>query len=261
MSAALLELEGVNARHSPRAEPVLHALSLRVEPGQTWVVLGPNGAGKSTLVRAVLGLVHVTGRVSVCGAPLDTLDARELARRVAWVPQSIDEQSAFTALDVALMGRAPHGSVWSMPDDATVTRTHALLEELDIAHLAHRPVNELSGGERRRVWLARALVQDPKVLLLDEPTAFLDIRHQLESMQVVKRRGEQGLGVLAVLHDVNLARTFATHALLLKDGRTLAQGEVREVLTVARLSELFGVPMVEAMTAGGGVFVPGVLSP
>ena len=114
------------------------------------------------------------------------------------------------------------------------------------SHVAHRPLAEVSGGERRRVWLARALVQTPKLLVLDEPTAFLDVRHQVETLRHVRALVDGGLGALAVLHDVNLAKHLATHVLLMKDGRTVAQGRAEEVLTAAALTQLYGVQMQEA---------------
>jgi iron complex transport system ATP-binding protein len=254
MAAPLLELEDVAAGYGDK--PVLAQLSLRIAPGEAWVVLGPNGAGKSTLVRAVMGLLPVRqGAVRVCGQPVASLGARALAQRAAWVPQSMDDGAGFTGLELALMGRAPHLSAWGLPGERDSARAREVMRELGVEHLAHQPLAEVSGGERRRVWLARALVQAPRLLVLDEPTAFLDVRHQVETLRAVQRRVSQGLGVLAVLHDVNLARHVATHALLLKGGRAVAQGPVREVLTGERLSSLYDITMNPA-AEGEHVFVP-----
>lgn len=240
--SALLELTGVVAGYGAR--PVLHELSLTVKPGEAWVVLGPNGAGKSTLVRVVMGLLRATrGRVQVGGLELPGPTPREVARRVAWVPQVMDDDSGFTGLELVLMGRAPHHAAWGVAGATDEAKALEVMRELGVEHLAHRPLSEVSGGERRRAWLARALVQAPQLLVLDEPTAFLDVRHQVETLRAVQRRLADGLGVLAVLHDVNLAAHVATHALLLADGRAVAQGPVREVLTAERLSALFGIPM------------------
>ena len=238
------------------ATPVLSGVSLRLEPGQAWVVLGPNGAGKSTLVRAVMGLLAPSsGTVQVCGLPLPGTPSRELAKVAAWVPQTMDDATGFTGLEVALMGRAPHLSSWGLPGPRDEERARAVMKELGVEHLAARPLAEVSGGERRRVWLARALVQAPRLLVLDEPTAFLDIRHQVETLRAVRRRLSGGLGVLAVLHDVNLAMHVATHALLLKAGKVVAKGKVAEVLTARALSELFEIEMHAAAEAEQ-VFVP-----
>ncbi len=250
----LLEIDALSAGYG--ATPVLSAISLRLEAGEAWVVLGPNGAGKSTLVRAVMGLIAPSsGTVKVCGLPLPGTPSRELSKVAAWVPQTMDDATGFTGLELALMGRAPHLSAWGLPAQRDEARAREVMKELGVEHLAARPLAEVSGGERRRVWLARALVQAPKLLVLDEPTAFLDIRHQVETLRAVRRRVADGLGVLAVLHDVNLAMHVATHALLLKDGKLVAKGPVSEVLTASALSALFEIEM-HAATEPEQVFVP-----
>lgn len=254
MAPLLLELDQVSAGYGPRS--VVEGVSLSVRPGEAWVVLGPNGAGKSTLVRVVMGLLPPSsGVVRVCGLSSAQATSRELAKVAAWVPQTMDDATGFTGLELALMGRAPHLSAWGLPGAGDEARALEVMKELGVEHLARRPLAEVSGGERRRVWLARALVQTPQLLVLDEPTAFLDIRHQVETLRAVQRRLQHGLGVLAVLHDVNLALHLATHALLLKDGRAVAQGPVREVLTRERLSSLFDIAMHPASEAEQ-VFVP-----
>jgi iron complex transport system ATP-binding protein len=251
--AALLELEQVDAGYG--ATPVLRQVSLCIEPGQAWVVLGPNGAGKSTLVRVVMGLLAPrSGRAKVTGHALPVAP-QVLARSVAWVPQVTDDDSGFTGLELALMGCAPRLSTWGLPSASDAALARATLTELDVGHLVDRPLSEVSGGERRRAWLARALVQQPSLLVLDEPTAFLDVRHQVETLRAVRTRVAGGLGVLAVLHDVNLAAHIATHALLLKHGAVLAAGPVEAVLTSASLSALYDIGMVAAQ-AGDNVFTP-----
>jgi iron complex transport system ATP-binding protein len=259
MTGTLLELQNAHARYEgARAPQVLQGLSLRIQPGEAWVVLGPNGAGKSTLVRVAMGLLEVaSGTVNVAGLEPRVVGPRTVAQHVAWVPQVIDDETAFTGLELVLMGRAPHLGAWGVPSVADEQKALAVMKELEIDHLAGRPLREVSGGERRRAWLARALVQEPKLLVLDEPTAFLDIKHQLASLAAVRRRVTQGLGVLAVLHDVNLARLLATHVLLLKAGLAVASGPASEVLTAERLSALYDVAMVES----GSVFVPRAEAP
>ncbi len=240
--AAPLQMVGLSAGYG---EPeVVAQLSLHIQAGEAWVVLGPNGAGKSTLVRAVMGLLQPSkGSVHVCGLPLATTSARDLARVVSWVPQTLDEHTAFTGLELALMGRAPHLSGWGAASAREIQLALDTMKELGVEHLASRPLSQVSGGERRRVWLARALVQNPRLLVLDEPTAFLDIRHQVETLRAVKRRVADGLGVLAVLHDVNLAVHLATHVVLLKEGKSIAQGPVAEVLSAEKLSVLYDIEM------------------
>ncbi|MGV3621843.1 MAG: ABC transporter ATP-binding protein [Archangium sp.] len=236
--APVLEFDNVSAGYG--ATRVLEGVSLSIAPGEAWVVLGPNGAGKSTLARVAMGMLAPSrGHAWVCG--VENAPPRELAKRVAWVPQVVDEATGFTGLEVTLMGRSPHVSSWSMPGTADEARARDVLKQLDVAHVAERPLSQVSGGERRRVWLARALLQAPKLLVLDEPTAFLDVKHQVETLRIVRARVAEGLAVLAVLHDVNLARHLATHVVLLDGGTVWASGPVNDVLTEERLSALYGI--------------------
>ncbi|GMU58252.1 MAG: ABC transporter ATPase [Myxococcaceae bacterium] len=238
------------------ARDVLRAVDLQVLRGEAWAVLGPNGAGKSTLARVVMGLLPArSGTVEVAGLSLPGAAPAQVARQVAWVPQGMSDDAGFTALELVLMGRAPHLGAWGLPGEKDVERARACLDELGVGALADRPLSEVSGGERRRVWVARALVQAPSLLVLDEPTAFLDVRHQVEVLKAVRRRVDDGLGVVAVLHDANLAAHFATHALLLRDGDVLARGPVQEVLTAEGLTALYGIEMHPA-SAEERVHVP-----
>lgn len=235
--------------------PVLHGVSLSVDPGQAWVILGPNGSGKSTLARIVMGLLEPrAGGVTLGGSRLP-LPPDQVARLAAWVPQHTDDDTGFTGLEVALMGCMARLGPWGLPSAGDTDLALEALRELDVAHLANRPLSEVSGGERRRVWLARALVQQPKLLVLDEPTAFLDVRHQVETLRALRRRVDQGLAVVAVLHDVNLVPYLASHVVLLKQGRVLAAGPVDEVLEVGHLSRLYDLPMQVAREADRA-FVP-----
>jgi iron complex transport system ATP-binding protein len=254
----VLSVRNLSAGYGGRR--VLEGVDLEVRPGELWAVLGPNGAGKSTLVRAALGLLPAMGgSVSAFGRDVRSVPRMELARRVAWVPQGSDALPDFTALELVLMGRGPHLSRWGLASRADVAKAAAALEELGIGALAGRALGALSGGERRLVMLARALTQEPELLLLDEPTAFLDVRHQVETLALVKKRVERGMGVVAVLHDVNLAAAFAGKALLLAGGRALASGPAREVLVPERLSALYRVPIASATAAAGQqLFGPGV---
>jgi iron complex transport system ATP-binding protein len=251
---SLLTFETVSAGYGPT--DILKAVSFSVAPGEAWVVLGPNGAGKSTLIRAGMGMLkHRAGRIQVCGLTLPTPGPVELARRVAWVPQNTDQTPSFSVLELTLMGRAPHLPSWGFPGRRETQLAKEALAEVGVAHLTERPLHELSGGERRRVWLARAFVQTPRLLFLDEPTAFLDVRHQVETLLAVKKRVRDGLGVVAVLHDVNLTAHIATHVLLLKCGSVVAQGPVSEILTPQNLTTLFDIPM-HAAAEQEHVYVP-----
>jgi len=253
---ALLSTRSLSAGHG--GVPVVSGLNCEVEAGTLWVVLGPNGAGKSTLLRTVLGwLPPVAGEVRLFGRPAAGWERRALARRVAWVPQTFEGDAGFTGLELVLMGRAPHLGAWGLPSDRDVLVARAALEELEIGHLAGRRTRELSGGERRLLLLARALAQGPELLLLDEPTAFLDLRHQVQVLQRVRARVDAGLAAVAVLHDANLAASVADQVLMLRDGGVLGQGRAREWLSADRLASLYGLPMVEAVAPDGArAFAP-----
>ncbi len=225
---------------------ILDSISFEVLPGQCWAILGPNGAGKSTLIRAAAQLLNPSnGRVETCGLGAGA-PPRELARQVAWVPQHPSVSGEFTVLDIALMGRAAFLPPWGFPSRADEALAKEALAVLDVDTLAHRPIHTLSGGEARRVWLARALVQQPRLLLLDEPTAFLDLRHQLAALKVVKNSVQAGMAAAVVLHDLNLALHLATHVLMLKDGKTLARGELTTTLTSENATALYDCAVVKS---------------
>ncbi len=235
-------MQGVDAAYG--AAPVLHAVSLSVCAGELWAVLGPNGAGKSALAKLLVGaLPALRGTLMLCGHDAATAKPQVLAKHVAWVAQTVADDSGFTALELVLMGRLPHLGAWGLAGSQDVACARAALDQFGVLALEHRRVAEVSGGERRRVFLARALAQAPKLLVLDEPTAFLDVRHQIEALSVVQKQLSPSLGVVAVLHDVNIAARFATHALLLREGRVLSSGPVAEVLTASALSNVYGTQM------------------
>jgi iron complex transport system ATP-binding protein len=252
----LLVTRALQAGYGSR--PVLHGVDCEVRPGELWAVLGPNGTGKSTLLRAVLGGVPwLRGEVRLFGRERAEWDARALARKLAWVPQGFEPTEGFSGLELVLMGRGPHLGLWGLPSAKDVDLAHAVLEELGVAYLADRPGEALSGGERRMLLLARGLVQAPELLLLDEPTAFLDVAHQVGTLARVRARVDAGLGAVAVLHDVNLAAAFATHVLLLRDGKVLAQGPATAVLEREALESLYGLPMEMALAPSGArLFAP-----
>ncbi len=229
---------------------LLDGISFEVAPSQLWALLGPNGAGKSTLLKVALGVLPCTsGRVRLGGADTASLGRKALAREIAWVPQSPAEDTGFSALELVLMGRAPHLGAFSLPSKEDVSRAIKLLEQAGLAGLAGRRLDEMSGGERRLCYLARARMQDAKVLLFDEPTAFLDVKHQVECLRSVDGLVKSGVAALCVLHDVNLAKEWATHVALLRGGKLLAAGPAADVLKAEALSELYGVRL--SATEGG----------
>ncbi|MBF5041960.1 ABC transporter ATP-binding protein [Aggregicoccus sp. 17bor-14] len=255
----MLECEGLTAGYGPtQVLGGAGGLSWRVGAGELWAVLGPNGAGKSTLLRSLLGVSAWTrGSVRLLGRERAEWEPRALARRVAWVPQGLEPVEGFSGLELVLMGRSPHLGLWGLASDSDVARARAVMEELELSHLAGRMADALSGGERRMLLLARGLVQDPELLLLDEPTAFLDLKHQVAALQRVRARTDAGLGAVAVLHDVNLAAAFATHVLLMQEGRALAAGPAHEVLVHAQLERLYGLALESARAPSGAqLFAP-----
>jgi iron complex transport system ATP-binding protein len=220
-------------------------VDLDVRAGELTALIGPNGAGKSTLLRALAGGISPrSGEISLGGRSIRGLDRAEIARQVAVVHQQVDVALGFTVEAVVAMGRAPHQGRWMRagPGDADAVR--AALEACDLVHLAARPVEALSGGEQRRVAIARALAQRADVLLLDEPTAHLDVRHAIEVLSVVRREVEErDVACVAVLHDLNLAAAFAERVVLLQAGRVVAAGSAEEVITRAALEAAFDAPL------------------
>jgi iron complex transport system ATP-binding protein len=224
---------------------VLQDFDLVAEPGTVTALLGSNGAGKSTALRGMARLLPPrAGHVTLDGEDVWRLPRRSFARQVAFVSQETDAAWSVTVEQLVLLGRAPHRG-WLLPytaDDREALRT--ALRRVDLEDFAARPLDSLSGGERRRAMVARALAQDARVLLLDEPGAHLDLRHHLELFDLLRRlTREQGIAVVLSLHDLNLASLFADRAVLLSQGRTLAQGSCAEVLTPELIERAFGVPV------------------
>lgn len=224
------------------ATDVLHSVSLRLETGEFVGLLGQNGCGKSTLLRVLTHVLpHKMGQVSLEGKPIHQWSSLERAKRIAFVPQKEATHFEFTVRDVVLMGRYPHqprGGL-SVADFDLATRA---MEETDILSLADRLVTQLSGGEHRRVLLARALVQETPLLLLDEPTAHLDIAHQVELLtQVRSLVRDQRRGALAALHDLNQAAEFCDRLCLMHQGAMLAEGTPEQVLTTPNLRVAFQI--------------------
>ncbi len=216
-------------------------MTLEVAAGQMLCVLGPNGAGKTTLVRVASGvLAPRSGEVRLLGEPLVGRSRSDVARVLAVVEQTQEIAGSFTVREVVAMGRAPHQGGWMRSSEEDEHIIDDALARCDLVGLASRPARALSGGEQKRVAVARALVQEPKVLLLDEPGAFLDVRHQLDLYELLATEvKERGLACLVVMHDLNVAAQFADRVVLMKDGRVIAAGEVADVMTWKTLKETF----------------------
>jgi len=221
---------------------VLDGISLYLQSGEVLGLIGPNGAGKSTLIKLAAGLLRPSvGLVELFGRPPVDWRPRDLARALALVPQAAHLPPTFTVWESALLGRTPYLGFLGIAREQDRRVTHQALEWVESAQLADRPVGELSGGERQRVVLARALAQQPRCLLLDEPTTHLDIHHQVAILSLVRRlAAQEDIAVLIVLHDLNLAATFADRLVMLVGGHVIAQGSPAEVLSYERLDTIYG---------------------
>ena len=220
---------------------ILEGVDLRVEPGEVVGLLGPNGSGKSTMVRILSGVLSgYRGSVQVGGEEVRSTRPRELARKLAVVPQEPTFAFPFSALQVVLLGRHSHLSGLAFESDADLAVAREALRRCSAEHLADRPIQDLSSGERQRVIFAKALAQQPEALLLDEPASFLDIRHQVELYELVRQLvTESRCSVLSVMHDLNLAAEYCDRIYLLREGRIVAGGPTAEVLTYANLTRVF----------------------
>lgn len=220
---------------------VLSSISFTVSAGEIFGLLGPNGSGKSTLVR-LMSRVYVpqAGHVTYAGRDLQTYHRDELARAIAVVPQETTIELPFSVLEVVLMGRSPYLGKFGFESIHDLAVAQRAMELTKVDALAAREVHTLSGGERQRVILARALAQEPRILLLDEPTAFLDIKHQVAVYDLIKQLSrEQGLAVVAILHDLNLAALYCDRLALLKTGRVFCQGTPEQVLTYTNVKAVY----------------------
>ncbi len=236
-----LQCQSITFSYGPR--PTLRDVDFEVRSGSLTCIIGPNGAGKTTLLRVMTGfLTPHRGQILLGGLPLSTLSRRECARHIALVPQIEHVVFALRLREFVALGRTPHLSELGRLTDADHARIDLALEEAGVTHLQDRPITELSGGEQHRALIARALAQDTPILLLDEPNAHLDIRHQLELFVLLRRLSrEQGRTVVCVTHDLNLAAGFSDETALLTGGRVVAQGPASEVCGEDSLRRHFGV--------------------
>lgn len=238
-----VQVDGIVARYARTGGNALDGVSLLARAGEVTALLGANGAGKSTLLRVVAGLlVPDRGTLTLGGVDARTLDRREMARRVALVPQTERVAEGFLVREVVAMGRSPHLDGWmrARPEDEAAVED--AMARCDLVHLADRDVATLSGGEHRRVAIARALAQRPKVLALDEPAAFLDIKHRLALRDVLADAAKRdGVACIAALHDLEDAARLASHVVLLRAGKVLAAGAPADVMTRELLASAFDV--------------------
>jgi iron complex transport system ATP-binding protein len=238
--------------------PALRGVSISLAAGEVVALIGPNGSGKSTLIKSLLGHLPASGDISWEGRPLGDWRRRDLARTLAYLPQSPRHDAGQTVGDVLRLGRAPYWGAFGLESwsDEKVVRDVANM--LGLEEFLNRPVEELSGGQRQRVFIGRCLTQQPKALLLDEPNTFLDLKHQLDLCRLLRDLArEQNLAVLMASHELNVAAAYVDRMVLLSEGAVAASGTPREVLSSDALEKAYGVA-VERFTgaAGNSVVVP-----
>lgn len=241
------------------AEPIIAELSTVIPDGSFTVIIGPNACGKSTLLRGLSRLLAPrSGQVILDGKAIARLPAKEVARRLGLLPQSASAPDGITVADLVARGRYPHQGLLRQWSDADQDAVRVALDATGTRELSARRVEELSGGQRQRVWVAMVLAQQTDLILLDEPTTFLDIAHQVELMELFADLNRRGRTVVAVLHDLNQAARYADHLIAMRDGRIVAEGTPAEVVTSARVEQIYGLPnvVIDDPITGGPLVVP-----
>jgi len=237
--------------------PVIEGLDCVIEEGEIVGVIGPNGAGKTTLLRALAGLIPVSqGTISLGGNTIDTIPGAERARQIAYLGQDGSSQWAVRVETLVGLGRLPHTGPWRGPSRGDRQAIERAIVACDIAHLSDRPVNHLSGGERARVLLARALAVEPRFLLADEPVTGLDAAHGLQIMEALDNLAAEGTGVVMVVHDLTVAARYCRRLILLNHGRVVAEGAAETVLSPANLKTHYGIEAYAGNVGGKPFIVP-----
>lgn len=236
-------LRGIGLSVGYGEKTVIPALDVDIPTGELTVIVGPNACGKSTLLRALARMLPVAaGTVELDGRPIRSYPPKEVARRLGLLPQSPIAPDGIVVEDLVARGRYPHQGVlrqWSEADRRAVDEA---MRRAGVAELSDRLVGELSGGQRQRVWIAMALAQETPILLLDEPTTYLDIAHQVEVLNLARELQREGFTVVVVLHELSLAFRYATHLVVMRDGGIVAQGAVNEVVTAELIEDVYGLP-------------------
>ena len=258
MSALLMRTAIQSAGYT--AEPVLRDIHFELPPGRVMAVIGPNGCGKTTLIRAISGVLPIVqGECHINGTDLLKSDEAARARLLAVVPQSTYIPPAFTVEEVVLMGRTPHLNWLGTLSARDTDIAHEAMRLTDVENFSGRWCSQLSAGERQRVILARALAQNTPVLMMDEPTSHLDLRYQIEFMEITRKlASQQEKTILIALHDLNLAARFGDTVMAMKDGRVAASGSPAQVLTPERIQDIYGLPVEVFQSPGkqGTIILP-----
>jgi len=235
-----IQIRDLSFAYKDRA--VLHAISLSVERGEMVGILGPNGSGKTTLLKILSAVLSGRGEVELKGKSIESYGRRDLSRLFAVVQQETRLNFPYTAAEIVLMGRASYHSPFALEGEKDLAVARASMDLTDSLSLSDRYLHELSGGEKQRVMIARALAQEPEILLLDEPSAFLDLKHQVQVFELLRRLNrERSLTIVAALHDLNLAALFFPRLIMLRDGKIYRDGSPKEVLTEEIIEEVYGI--------------------
>ncbi|NPV86037.1 MAG: ABC transporter ATP-binding protein [Anaerolineae bacterium] len=244
MSDVLLALRDVSYRYDTQESLALKAFSLDIVRGSVTAILGPNGAGKTTLLHLIMGwLRRQGGSIDLDGRPLGSYTRRALGQMIALVPQSEHVVFEYSLMEYVLLGRAPYLKPLDMPGEEDCRIALAALEQVGLGNLRMRAITSLSGGERQMVLMARALAQQPKILLLDEPTSHLDLGNKGRLLRLLEQLVQQGVTVVLTTHEPEVAASIATHLVLVRDGQVKHVGRFDEVFTAEQLSETYGVPV------------------
>jgi iron complex transport system ATP-binding protein len=225
---------------------VLQDISFSIPKGEFFIIIGPNGSGKTTLLKILSGITSFQrGDLQIEGIPMGKYSRRSLARIMALVPQTVPEDLPFTVRELILMARSPRMGLLGLEGDMDIQRAEEAMAFTGVEPLAERKMDQLSGGERQRVFIARAICQEPQIILLDEPTAALDLAHQVRVMDLMEKlREEKGLTIVMVSHDINLAAMYGNRLMLLKKGRIVKMGRPSEVLTFETLEKAYECPLL-----------------
>lgn len=239
---------------------VVDDLTVEIPDGEVTAIIGPNACGKSTLLRSLARLLRPSaGQVVLDGEQIHKMATKEVARRLGLLPQTPIAPEGITVVDLVARGRTPHQKLFQQWSEADERAVRAALDATATSELADRTVDELSGGQRQRVWIAMALAQETELLLLDEPTTFLDIAHQIDVLDLVERLNrERGRTVVVVLHDLNLACRYATHVIAMRDGSIVASGRPSDVITTDTVRDVFGLEskIIDDPVSGTPLVVP-----
>jgi iron complex transport system ATP-binding protein len=233
-------------KHAFDGRTVIDDLTFDVPMREFFIIIGPNGSGKTTLLKLLVGLLPLkSGQIRLLSKKLGDYTAKNLAKKIAYVPQSVPVEFPFSVTQVVLMGRSPHLGVLGFEGEEDMHLAHEAMTITDVAHLADRRLDQLSGGEQQRVFIARAICQQPDILLLDEPTAALDLSHQVRLMDLLDQlKTGQGVTVVMVSHDLNMAAMYADKLLLISNGRIARSGPPREVIHYDLLEQVYGCKLV-----------------